>query len=73
MIIEPSRKNQITAIKKGAYMRLGCTHRTTLVAWSGIGRRSLKRKLGRLALANALETVHLVFKAQLQFLQPHFF
>jgi hypothetical protein len=72
MIIEPSRKNQITTIKKGAYMRLGSTHSTARLACSEIANRS-REKLGRLALANALQTVHLVFKAQLQFLQPHFF
>jgi hypothetical protein len=48
-------------------MRLACTHSAALVDSSVIANRSGK-KLSRLALSDALHSLHLVFEAQLQFL-----
>jgi len=70
MIIERLKNNRVTAIKKGAYKRLPYIHTTAKACGHGVRRRWLKS--GCCALRLTFQVQHLIFEAQLQFLQPHF-
>jgi hypothetical protein len=57
-------------MKKGAYMRLLWIYTSTLLF---PGRDEAPSQLGRGPVRLPFDVLHLVFEAQLQFLQPHFF